>query len=539
MIEKPERISDILENGVKKSPDSPALICGEETYSFDKIDEMSDRVAANLLRFGIARGDRIAVNAPNITEWIVSYLALAKIGAVTVALNVRYRETELDYMLNQSQTSGIISIGLLQSAFGDFDFVDYLGGLRHRFPGVKRFFFIGGTGDKGFDGAQAFDALTAPVGDDDRLALNAAKAAVTPDDPVMIIYTSGTTGKPKGALLTHKSQIASAWGQVVRTGIDENDRFVTALPMNHVAGITCAVMSCLIARSTLILQPVFIPAEYIELCQKHQVTMFGGVTTMVAFIFMDPAFSPEKVASVRLTLTGGSNVEPGLMQQIMKNLPDSRVMNLYGLSECSGAVVMSTDKDDPETLLQSIGKPLAGVEVTIVDEDRKALAPGEIGELMVTGDTVTAGYYNWPEATGEAFRPEGALTGDMGYVDGQGYVYLKGRKKEMYIQGGYNIYPAEIENLLTAHPKVAMAAGIGIPDDTMGEVGRYYIVTAGGTEVDETELSAYVKDHLANYKCPRQFVFVDDLPLTPAGKVKKSQLKSEYLDNIEQKEPSK
>ena len=533
MIEKPKRILEIIENAVKISPDKPVLICGNETYTFARVDEISDRVAANLLRFGIVRGDRVAVNAPTTPEWIISYLALAKIGAVAVALNVRYRESELDYMLNQSETSAVISIGLLTSAFGDFDFVDYFGGLRSRFPGVKRYFFIGSTGEKGFDGAESFDALTTPIDDNNRRALDAAKAAVVPEDPVMIIYTSGTTGQPKGALLTQRSQIASGWGQVVRTGIDENDRFVVALPLNHVAGITCSVMSFLIARGTMILQPTFVPSEYIELCQKHRVTLFGGVTTMVAFIFMDPTFSPEKVASVRLTLTGGSNVEPGLMKQIMENLPGGRVMNLYGLSECSGAVVMSTYEDDPDTLLQSIGHPLEGLQVTVVDDDRKRLATGKIGELMVTGDAVTAGYYNWPEATTEAFLPQGLLTGDMGYVDERGYVYLKGRKKEMYIQGGYNIYPAEIENLLTSHPKVAMAAGIGVPDDTMGEVGRYYIVPAGGTEVTEAELSSFVKERVANYKCPRQFVFVDTLPLTPAGKVKKSQIKSEYLEGMQ------
>jgi len=296
-----------------------------------------------------------------------------------------------------------------------------------------------------------------------------------------------------------------------------------------VAGITCSVLSLLMVRAKVILQPFFIPSEMIGLCAEHKSTVFGGVTTMVAYIFKDPTFRPEALRSVRITMTGGSNVEPELMEQIIENVPQSKVMNLYGLSECSGGVVMSTLDDDKEALLNSIGKPLQGFQVKVVDDDRNERGANETGELMVIGDCVAAGYYNWPGATAEAFASGGVLTGDMGYVDEKGYVYLRGRKKEMYIQGGYNIYPAEIENILVRHPKVSMAAGIGVPDPVMGEVGRFYIIPSAGETLTPEELTQYLKEHLANYKIPRHFVFVEELPLTPAGKIHKALLKEQYM----------
>lgn len=527
----PTTIMQILEDGVRKDPERVALICEGTAYTFQELDRITDTVAANMLKNGITKGSKVGINFPNIPEWVFCYFGLAKIGAVAVGLNVRYRETELEYMLNQSDACAVVSSGLLKSPFGDFDFVTYFGDLRSRFPEVKNYFFLNSGKEplaESFDGAASFGELLAEPSAEDMKALQQAKSRVTPEDPVIIIYTSGTTGKPKGALITQKSQIASAYGQAVRTGMNEKDSFVTALPLNHVAGITCSVLSLLMVGAKVILQPFFIPSQMIKLCSEHKATVFGGVTTMIAYMLKDPSFRPEALGTVRITMTGGSNVEPELMEGILKNLPQSKVMNLYGLSECSGGVVMSTLDDEKETLLNSIGRPLRGFRIKVVDDAGSELGANETGELLVIGDCVAAGYYNWPEATAEAFVAEGVLTGDMGYVDEKGYVYLRGRKKEMYIQGGYNIYPAEIENILVNHPKVSMAAGIGVPDPVMGEIGRYYIIPATGVTLTSEELTEYLKEHLANYKIPREFVFVEELPLTPAGKIHKAALKEQY-----------
>jgi len=203
------------------------------------------------------------------------------------------------------------------------------------------------------------------------------------------------------------------------------------------------------------------------------------------------------------------------------------VMNLYGLSETSGMVVMNSWESDFDVLLQSIGQPVGNLEMKIVDHDGCQVAQGDTGELCFRGDAVVSEYYNMPEKSAEAFADGWVFTGDMGYLDGAGNIYLKGRKKEMYIQGGYNVYPVEVENVLVSHPKVAMAAGIGVPDPVLGEVGKYYIVPTAGSEPDDEEIIAFCKERLADYKIPKQIVFRTELPLTPAGKIMKSALKNE------------
>ena len=529
MMAKPERMMDALAYNSANHPNDVAIVCGEKNYTWAEYDKLTDTMAANLLKRGIKRGDKVALNAPNIPEWLIAYWALSKIGACVVALNVRFRKQELEYTLNQSDCVAMISIGLMKSPYGDFDFVEYLGGLRGAFPDVAQYFFIGGVGESGFSGAIDFAELLKEPSKEDAQALNMAKGKVVGDDPMVIIFTSGTTGKPKGAVITQKSQIECAYAEAIHLKADSNDSMVVAQPLNHVAGITCAVVALMLSGGKVILQPFFVPSQHIDLLKQHQPTFFGGVTTMIVYVFKDPTFTPDAVKGARLALTGGSNVEPELMEQMLTYLPHCKMVNLYGLSECSGGVILSTFDDDRELLLSSIGKPLPGHEVKIVDGEGSFLPPGEIGELVLTGGSVGAGYYNMAHETAETFRPFGLMTGDMGYVDQRGYVFLKGRKKEMYIQGGYNIYPAEIENALTSHPDVVMAAGIGVPHAELGEVGRVYVVPAPDSVIDQGVLVDYLKQHIANYKIPRQFVFVDDLPMTPTGKVAKAQIKQEYM----------
>jgi fatty-acyl-CoA synthase len=278
-----------------------------------------------------------------------------------------------------------------------------------------------------------------------------------------------------------------------------------------------------------VLVPSFHPKEVLEATDKHKVTIFAGVPTMYVMVLNYSDFKKYDLSSVRMCIVGGSNVEPQLCQDISKNFPNARVMNLYGLSETSGACVLSRLDDGIEKVSESIGVVIDNFKVKVVDDKRQELPTGEIGELAFKGDCVAKGYFGLEEETRESFGLDGWLyTGDVGYLDEDGYVYLKGRKKEMYIQGGFNVYPAEIENLLIKHPKVAVAAGIGVPDPVFGEVGRFYIIPKEGMEVTEDELMKYCREKLADYKVPKQFVFVKELPLTPAGKINKSLIKQWY-----------
>jgi len=488
--------------------------------SFRQMDEASDCVASGLLKLGFRKGDRIGIIGLNQPEWLYTYFAAAKIGAVVVGLNVRYRDVELGYILNQSQARGVVSLASL----GDMDYVQFFSEFRAAIPSVREFIFIGG---RGFEGSYSFDDLAnAEV---DKAALDTAKAAVVPDDLMIIIYTSGTTGRPKGAAITHKSQLASARAQAVHAKITPDDLLNLALPFNHVGGITCGILALLLGKATCELTPMFDPNLIIKQAQLTPPTIMAGVPTMHTLLLMNENISAFNSESVRLVITGGSNAEPALLTKLNQTFPKATVMNLYGLSETSGAVVLSPWESDFDTTIRSIGKPIGDFQVKVVDMIGQEIPTGETGELLFKGDAVASGYFRMPEETTEAFDADGWLhTGDMGYVDWNGYITLMGRLKEMYVQGGFNVYPVEVENLISKHSKVAMVAGIGVPDSVLGEVGRYYIVPKPGETPTEEEIKRYCKEHLADYKVPKQVVFRSELPLTPVGKIMKAKLKEDY-----------
>ena len=510
-----------LKDAVQADPNGRGYIYNGRDITFKEVDDISDRVACGLLKLGFQKGDRIGIIGLNQPEWIYTYFAAAKIGAAVVGLSVRYRDVELDYILNQSQTRAIVT---LADFAGMMDYVAFFDGFRSRIPTVKDYIFIGGTG---FDGSHAFsDLMNTPV---DRAALDQAQAAVTPDDLMIIIYTSGTTGRPKGAGITHKSQLASARGQAVHTKVTSEDLFPLALPFNHVGGITCGLLTVLLARGVCDLVPMFDPNQIIEKSKINPPTIMPGVPTMHALLLMNENIAALNSENVRIVITGGSNAEPALLTSIYNTFPNAKVMNLYGLSESSGALVLSPWESDFDTTVRSIGKPIADFQVKVMDQEGGQVPTGEVGELYFKGDAVVPGYFQMPEETAETFDADGWLhTGDMGYVDENGYITLMGRLKEMYIQGGFNVYPVEVENLISKHPKVAMVAGIGVPDPVMGEIGRYYIVPKPGENPTEDEIKAFCKEHTADYKVPKQIVFRPELPLTPVGKIMKSQLKAEY-----------
>jgi len=512
-----------LEQAAEQSPEQTAYIYQDRQISFREVSESADRVACGLLNLGFEKGDRIGIIGLNQPEWLYTYFAAAKIGAVVVGLNVRYRESELDYIINHSQARTILTLPSL----GDMDYVEFFKSFRKQIPSVKDYVFLG---PGGFGGSHNFyELMETPV---DQERLTGAKNAFIPEDLIILIYTSGTTGRPKGAAISHKSQLASAGAQAEHTRLSSQDLFPLALPFNHVGGITCGVLTNLLARGTCVLIPMFNPDDVIHAMKTYRNTIAVGVPTMHSLLLMNEDFKNADTASIRLVITGGSNAEPALLEKLHAAYPNAAVMNLYGLSESSGAVVLSPWESDFEHTVKSIGKPIGDFRVKTVDETGRTLGTNETGELCFKGEAIVSGYFRMPEETDAAFDTEGWLhTGDMGYLDEGGYIILMGRKKEMFIQGGFNVYPVEVENFLSKHPKVSMAAGIGVPDPVLGEVGRYYIVAQAGEAVTEEELKVYCRKHLADYKVPKQIVFRSELPLTPVGKIQKSRLKEEYEES--------
>lgn len=515
----------VLEEAAEEMPDKVGYICQGVKISYREMNEISDRVASGFLRKGLRKGDRIGIIGLNQLEWLYAYFAAAKIGAVIVGLSVRYRDSELDYMVNHSGAGTLITI----PEFFVVDYVKFFEEFREKIPSVSRFIFIG---KEGFPGSTTFEELLNT--EVDREALARAKEAVEPDDLVIIIYTSGTTGKPKGAAISHKSQLAAARAQAEHIRVTPDDLILLPLPFNHVGGITCGICAMLIGRGCCVLVHMFTPDDMIQLAIDYRPTAFAGVPTIHTLLLMNENFRHWDRSSVRLVITGGSNAEPELLRSLKEAFPKAVLMNLYGLSEASGAVVMSPEESDFAHTVSSIGKTIGDFEAKVIDLQGEILPAGEIGELCIRGDSVIGGYFRMPEETADAIDREGWLhTGDMASIDGDGYITLKGRKKEMYIQGGFNVYPVEVENLLSKHPKVMMVAGIGVSDPVFGEVGRFYIVPQPGTEPTAEEIKAYCRENCADYKVPKQVVFRDELPLSPLGKIMKSKLKEAYLETGE------
>ena len=490
---------------------------GPVAVTFADLEERSRAVAAGFLARGIRPGDRIALAAPNQAEWLDVFFGAVRIGAVVVTLNVRYRESELEYMLNQSGARLVIT----SASAGGTDLAALYAGLGDRIPGVEKVLFLGGEAPGTGYASLPGDPMPA-------VGLAEMEAALTPGQPAMILYTSGTTGRPKGAVLTHGSLLGAAAAQVAHLETTPDDVYVGVLPLNHVGGITCTVTSALLTGSTVALEPAFSPRGMLAAIAAHRVTVAAGVPTMWTLMLADETFATTDTSSVRLAVIGGSNADPTLCEAITRSFPGARLRNLYGLSEVSGACVISAADDDLGTVSRSIGVPLPGVRARVMDLSGHEAAPGREGELHIASPGAAAGYWEMPEESAQTFLPGGwVATGDMAVIDTDGHVVLRGRRKEMFVQGGYNVYPVEVENLLASHPAVAMVAGIGVPDAVLGEVGRYYVVTRAGHSVSAAELTEFCRTRLADYKVPRQFVFASDLPMTPAGKIAKSALRDE------------
>ncbi|QNU29293.1 AMP-binding protein [Geobacillus sp. 46C-IIa] len=519
---KKQTVLQALADAVESEPDKIFLIEEDKTVSFKQFDEITDRLASAFFEKGIKKGDKISIIALNQVEWLYTFFAATKIGVTVVPLNTRYRETELEYMLNQAEVKAVISL----AQFQDFDYVKFFQSFRSRIPGVSQFFYIGGNGE------HSFEKLLECEPED--YTLSEAKEQVDEEDTVLIIYTSGTTGKPKGAMITNRSLLASARAQSEHLNISKDDIAIGSLPLNHVGGITCTIMVGLVSMSSVVLVPNFRPDRVVDVIERYKATIFGGVPTMYLMMLSLPHLTKKKLTSLKICIVGGSNVEPKLCCRITNSIPNAKLINLYGLSETSGACVLSRLTDNISKVQETIGVPIGTFKAKVVDRDGAEVSNGVIGELFIQGDCVAKGYYGMKKETNETFQHGWLATGDMVYKDDEGYLHFKGRKKEMYITGGFNVFPVEIENVLASYEKVQLAAGIGVPDPLLGEIGVYYIVPKPNVSLTEEELFQFCRDRLADYKVPKRFIIVDEVPLTPAGKVQKSKLMQRYLETNRQ-----
>jgi long-chain acyl-CoA synthetase len=501
-----ENLALNLVDSARAHPERPALIMGSQTISYHELDRAAAGVARWLREQGLAPGDPVGVMLPNVPEFAIAYYGVLRAGGVVVPMNVLLKQREVAFYLGDSDAKRVFAWHEFapEARAG----ADEAGAECVVVEPGALMAPAAATGGEGGEGGEA-DAVAERAG----------------DDTAVLLYTSGTTGKPKGAMLTHanlRKNVEVTVRTLVETGVD--DVVLGALPLFHAFGQTCGLGAAIASGAALALVPRFMPQAVLETIETHRVTVFEGVPTMYSALLGYDGRDRYDVSSLRCCVSGGA----ALPVEVLRGFESAFgciILEGYGLSETSP--VACFNHPDRERLPGSIGTPIEGVEMRVADDDRRPLAPGEIGEIAIRGHNVMKGYLNRPEATAEAIDADGWFyTGDVARVDEQGRYFIVDRKKELIIRGGYNVYPREIEEVLYEHPAVHEAAVIGLPHPELGEEVAAAVALKPGSEISEAELRSYVKANVAAYKYPRHVWFVSELPKGPTGKILKREIQA-------------
>lgn len=519
-------LHEMLEAHAAKNPDKEALVLRDRRVTYGEYLDMVNRAAAAMSELGVRRGDKVALYIGNRPEHMFCYIAAASLGAAAVPVSTRFEAAEAAFIVGNSDSSLMV----VSPGAGGIDFLEIVSKIKPSCPALETILVLGGAEDVGkVPGAVSGDVLFHEPEAGAAEALEKARAGVEEDDTAFIVYTSGTTGVPKGAELTHKNLIAYTKGQIEASEVTGDDRLLLDIPVNHVGGGVMAIVSMLYVGGTLVMLDAFVPSEVLETIQGEKITVMGQVPAQYILLMMTPGFEEYDVSSVRAAVVSAAPSPKELFTQVKEKFGVFPT-NGFGLSEVSGAITFTRVNEDPfERLSVSVGKANVGIELSIMDPEGYHLPPGEQGEICISGDAVMKGYYKRPDETALVMTEDGYFrTGDMGTLDEDGYLYILGRKKEMYIRGGENVYPPEVEEVLQEHPGILFSAVIGVPDPVMGEEGRAYIVPMPGSEPPTgEEVQEWCATRLARYKVPKTIVFRESLPLTPLGKVMKKVLYEE------------
>ncbi len=496
-----------------------ALVDGEVRLTWAELRDHAERAGRALLAIGVEPGDRVAIWAPNTWEWAVALLGLQWAGAVLVPLNTRYKGAEAAWILGRSRARVLITVdGFLGN--------DYLAMLeRADLPHLEHTVVL--RQDSPPAGTLGWEQLCAAATEVDPAALADRLAGLGPGDRSDLLFTSGTTGRPKGVIQTHGQTLRAfaSWADVV--GLQRGDRYLIVNPFFHAFGYKAGIVACLLTGATMVPLPVFDAAAVMATIASESITVLPGPPALYQMILSSPDRARLAASSLRLAVTGAAVVPVSLVEQMRSELGFATVVTGYGLTEAGGIATMCRHDDDAETIATTSGRAIPDVEVRVVDEAGAEVPRGQPGEVVVRGYNVMVGYFEEPAQTAEAIDADGWLhTGDIGVMDGRGYLRITDRKKDMFIVGGFNAYPAEIEAVLLEHPTVAQAAVVGVPDPRLGEVGVAFVVPAREADADAAALLTWARDRMANYKVPRSVHVVDALPLNANGKVLKYELRA-------------
>ena len=508
-MSEPRTTPAVLDRMALDFADHDALVTEERTLTFAELRDEVRRAAAAMIGLGVAQGDRVAIWSPNTWHWVIACLATHYAGAVMVPLNTRYTADEASDILARTEAPLLFGMGRFLGAdrVGDLD--------RTALPALRHIIRIPIDGDDG-NWDEFLAGPQPPLSE-----VDARTAAVRPDAPSDVLFTSGTTGRSKGVLCAHRQSLAAsaAWAECGQ--LTSADRYLCINPFFHNFGYKAGILACLQTGATLIPQLTFDPEQAMRVIAEQRITVVPGPPTIFQTLLDHPARKNYDLSSLRFAVTGAATVPVVLIERMQAELDFDIVLTAYGLTEANGFGTMCRANDDAVTVATTCGRPIADFELRIDSPDEAGA-----GEVLLRGPNVMLGYLDDPAATAAAIDADGWLhTGDIGTVDEAGNLRITDRLKDMYICGGFNVYPAEIEQVLARLDGVADAAVIGVPDERLGEVGRAFIVRRDGSDLDEQAVIDYTKKHLANFKTPRSVAFVAILPRNPGGKVVKPALR--------------
>ncbi|WP_218243014.1 FadD3 family acyl-CoA ligase [Comamonas fluminis] len=509
----PAMLADVASRYAERA----AIVENGKSISYAQLLQLSRQAARALMSLGVQAGDRVALWAPNLSEWIVAACGVHAAGGVLVPLNTRMKGAEAADILDRSRARVLVSVGDFLNNY----YPDLLNGQR---PATLEQIVV--LGDKVLPSADlSWNQFMAKADATSAEAQLQREAQIKPDDTADLMFTSGTTGRPKGVMAAHNPTILAfkAWSDVV--GLTEGSRYLIVNPFFHTFGYKAGWVAALLQGATVYPEQVFDAEAILRRIESDRISFMPGPPTLFLSMLAHPQLKSFDLSSLEASVTGASTVPPILIKRMREELGIKNVTTAYGLTECGGCATLCDPSDDVETVANTCGKALPGTEVRCVDEQGKPVAAGEAGEVLLRGYHIMKGYFEDDKATAETIDADGWLhTGDVGVLDERGYLRITDRLKDMFIVGGFNCYPAEIERMLSNHPDVAQVAVIGLPDERMGEVGCACVVARNGVTVDKDTFIAWCRANMANYKVPRFVLQLDSLPVNASNKVQKRDL---------------
>ena len=492
------------------SPNETVVKYQDLTLTWLELNQRINKTAHAMQKDGLKKGDRVAVLMANNSAYLEILFALAKTGGMMVPLNFRLSVPELEFLINDSAPTTLIYSP---------EFTEMVKALKESCPSIVNYISeipVSALGDRDYESWMKDMPVEEPVPD----------AEVVMDDTIIIMYTSGTTGRPKGARLIHQNMVWNGINSQVINAYHKGEVSLCGAPMFHIGAMNVSITPLLYAGGKIVIQRFFDPGQAIKLLYDEKVAMMFGVPVMFQFMTMVPEWETADFTHLKFFVAGGAPCSRDLIKTYLAK--DAQFVQGYGMTETAAGLSLLT-AEDALTKLGSSGKPLFHTEVMIVNAQSQKLGPNEVGEIIAKGPNIIKEYWNLPEETSRSFEDGWLHTGDMGYLDEDGYLFITDRKKDMYISGGENVYPAEVEHILDRFPQIAEVAVVGVPDEKWGETGMAIVVPAAGVEFSEEEFFAFCKENLAGYKRPRRVVISDQpLPRTATGKLIKKDLKTQY-----------